>query len=113
MSKKTKYQKKGEMKAPMPGTISSVDLNEIDFGKVYDNIVNYFRGSDKPEPKPKPMSEDEKFKIELMNKFNPNNIINPGVPTNNTPLYIKAVGGAMNYKGPDYSKVKNKPKKSY
>lgn len=106
MSKKTKYQTKGE--TPMAGTISSVDLD-----KVRSNIMGYFRGTDKPKPQPKPMSEGEKFKNELMDKLNPNNIINPGVPTNNTPLYIKALGGAMNYKGPDYSKVKTQPKKTY
>ena len=108
MSKKTKYQKKGETKTPMPGTISSVDIDQV-----RNNIQSYFRDTDKPKPKPKPMSEGEKFKNELMDKLNPNNIINPGVPTNNTPSYIKALGGAMNYKGPDYSNVKTQPKKTY
>lgn len=110
MSKKTKYQNKGETKTPMPGTISSVNIDQV-----RNNIKNYFRDTDKPkpQPKPKPMDEVEKFKNELMGKFNPNNIINLGVPTNDTPLYIKALGGAMNYKGPDYSKVKTQPKKTY
>jgi len=110
MSKKTKYQKKGE--TPMLGTISSVNLD-----KVRDNIKGYFKDNN-PSPsmnaKPNPdMAKGEKFKDEIMNKLDIRNIINPGVPTNNTPLYIKSLGGAMNYKGRDYSNVKNQPKKTY